>query len=312
MVVADGLGKTFGTGSRHPVDAVNGVSFELAAGEVLGVLGPNGAGKTTTVLMLTTLVRPTVGTATVAGHDVVADPAGARREFGAALQETGLDPLQTGRELLTRQCRLWGLSAVGARRRTESLLAQFGLDVVADRASRTYSGGLLRRLDVALALVHRPRVLFLDEPTAGLDPVSRRTVWEELRTLRSEGAAVLLTTQYLEEADALADRIVVIDHGAVVAGGTPEELKRSLGHDVLTVSLEGDQDLEAARLVLPQAHRGAARQLRLAVPDGSAAVPRVTAALLARGVCPMAVTVARPSLDDVFLTVTGRNFRPEG
>src|SRR2546423_5081138 len=221
------------------VEAVRGIALSVARGEVFGFLGPNGAGKTTTVRMLCTLLPPTAGTAHVAGIDVVADPAEVRRRIGVALQEIGLDPVQTGRELLELQCGLYGITGHRARTRTEELLELVGLTGAADRRTKTYSGGMKRRLDLASALVHSPTVLFLDEPTTGLDPASRLTVWEEVRRINADGTTVFLTTQYLEEADHLCDRLAIIDAGALVAEGTPERLKAGMGHDVGTLALDG-------------------------------------------------------------------------
>src|SRR3954452_9415774 len=211
----------------------------VASGEVFGFLGPNGAGKTTTVRMLCTLPPPTAGAATVAGLDVVGDAAAVRRRIGVALQEIGLDPVQTGRELLELQCGLYGITGRQGRERTEELLELVGLTDAADRRTKTYSGGMKRRLDLASALVHSPSVLFLDEPTTGLDPASRVTVWDEVRRINDSGTTVFLTTQYLEEADQLCDRLAIIDAGEIVAEGTPERLKAEMGHDVVTLELAG-------------------------------------------------------------------------
>src|SRR5437660_12280566 len=220
-IEARGLERTFKGG----VEAVCGIDLSVARGEVFGFLGPNGAGKTTTVRMLCTLLPPSAGSATVAGHDVVADAGEVRRRIGVALQEIGLDPVQTGRELLELQCGLYGISGRRSRRRAEELLELVGLTDAADRRTKTYSGGMKRRLDLASALVHSPDVLFLDEPTTGLDPASRLTIWDEVRRINSGGATVFLTTQYLEEADKLCHRLAIIDEGRIVAEGTPEQLK---------------------------------------------------------------------------------------
>jgi ABC-2 type transport system ATP-binding protein len=226
-VQAEGLIKTY-TGRSGTVEAVRGVDLDVAAGEVFGFLGPNGAGKSTTVRMLTTLLSITAGSAHVAGVDVARDPDAARRRIGVALQEAGLDPRQTGRELLVLQGRLFGLGRPDAVARAVELLALMELDDAADRRIKGYSGGMKRRLDLASALVHRPDVLFLDEPTTGLDPASRLTVWEEVRRINEQGTTVFLTTQYLEEADQLCDRLAIIDGGLIVREGTPEELKARL------------------------------------------------------------------------------------
>src|SRR3954451_8912630 len=220
-VQARGLVKHYGD-----VEAVRGVDLEIAAGEVFGFLGPNGAGKSTTVRMLTTLLSVTSGSAYVAGIDVTRDPDGARHKMGVALQEAGLDPRQTGRELLVLQARLFGMS--DAKARAAELLALVELEDAADRRIKTYSGGMKRRLDLASALVHEPEVLFLDEPTTGLDPASRLTVWDEMRRINARGTTVFLTTQYLEEADVLCDRLAIIDAGLIVREGTPKQLKADL------------------------------------------------------------------------------------
>jgi len=226
-VHASGLVKRY-EGRNVGVEAVRGVDLTVEAGEVFGFLGPNGAGKSTTVKMLTTLLSITSGSAQVAGVDVAGDPDEVRRRIGVALQEAGLDPRQTGRELLVLQARLFGLSPEDASSRTEELLALVELEDAADRRIKGYSGGMKRRLDLASALVHEPEVLFLDEPTTGLDPASRLTVWEEVRRINARGTTVFLTTQYLEEADRLCDRLAIIDDGRIVREGTPEELKADL------------------------------------------------------------------------------------
>src|SRR5919107_3594525 len=235
-VQADGLQRRF-----DGTDAVAELDLRVGRGEIYGFLGPNGAGKTTTVRMLTTLLRPTGGRATVAGHDVVQDPGAVRLRIGAALQEVSLDPKQTGAELLRLQGRLYGLRRSAVARRVEQLAALIDLGDALDRRVSTYSGGMRRRLDLAAALVHDPEVLFLAEPTTGLDPVSRARVWGEVRRLNEElGTTIFLTTQYLEEADALADRVGIIDRGRIVAEGTPTQLKRSVGSDVIVARVSGD------------------------------------------------------------------------
>ncbi|MGZ4431670.1 MAG: ATP-binding cassette domain-containing protein [Gaiellales bacterium] len=297
------LRKTFAGG----VEAVRGVSFEVAEGEAFGLLGPNGAGKTTTLRMLGTLLRPTSGAARVAGHDLVADPAGVRGAIGFALQETGLARFSTGREHLLIMARLYGLDRRAARIRADELLELFDLREAADRQVRTYSGGMRRRIDLACGLVHRPRLLFLDEPTTGVDPASRLALWEELRRLQAGGVALFLTTHYLEEADRLCDRLAIVDRGIVVAEGTPEQLKAEVGADVVTVAVAGD-DVEPARAALQPLGRlrpaeGSAVSLETA--DGPAAVVGVVERLRAAGIRPASVTTARPTLDDVFLRHTG-------
>jgi ABC-2 type transport system ATP-binding protein len=305
-VEVTGLKKTF----KGDVHAVDGVDLAIREGEVFGFLGPNGAGKTTTVRMLCTLLPITAGTARVAGVDVARDPATVRRKIGVALQEIGLDPLQTGRELLTLQCGLYGMSDPKARQRADELLDLVGLTDAADRRTKTYSGGMKRRLDLATALVHSPSVLFLDEPTTGLDPASRLTVWSEVRRINESGTTVMLTTQYLEEADQLCDRLAIIDHGRIVAEGTPEQLKSAMGHDVLTITLP-EADHAAAR----QAVEGLAGvqqvvaerdAVALYVDNGAESVSEVVRLLDRAGLQAKAISVARPTLDDVFLQATGR------
>ena len=233
-IVVEGLERAFGD-----VLAVQGVDLEVGEGKIYGFLGPNGAGKTTTVRMLTTLLLPTGGRATVAGHDVVKEARAVRASIGVALQEAALDPLMTGRELIRLQATLQGLPTEEGKRRADDLLERVDLVAAADRRVGTYSGGMQRRLDLAAALVHEPRVLFLDEPTTGLDPVSRKTIWEEVRALNDEGTTVFLTTQYLEEADQLADNVGIIDNGRIVAEGTPESLKAEVGHPYIQLTLGG-------------------------------------------------------------------------
>src|SRR6059058_2854821 len=229
------------------IQAVRDIDLTVSAGEVFGFLGPNGAGKTRTVRMLCTLLPPSAGSASVAGLDVVRDGAEVRRRIGVALQEIGLDPVQTGRELLELQCGLYGITGRRGRGRASELLELVGLTDAADRRTKTYSGGMKRRLDLASALVHSPQVLFLDEPTTGLDPASRLTVWEEVRRINAAGTTVFLTTQYLEEADQLCDRLAIIDAGEIVAEGSPADLKAQMGHDVVTVALTDPAQHDRAR-----------------------------------------------------------------
>ncbi|HEY5188675.1 MAG TPA: ATP-binding cassette domain-containing protein, partial [Solirubrobacteraceae bacterium] len=273
-------------------------------------LGPNGAGKTTTVRMLCTLLPPTAGSASVAGLDVVHDAAEIRRRIGVALQEIGLDPIQNGRELLELQCGLYGITGARARARTEELLSLVGLTDAADRRTKTYSGGMKRRLDLASALVHAPDVLFLDEPTTGLDPASRVTIWNEVRRINEAGATIFLTTQYLEEADQLCDRLAIIDGGEIVAEGTPEELKAAMGHDVVSVTLDGTEAaaLQSALDGLPGLERmvPSSDALALYVENGAAQIAEIVRRIDGEGLRVGAISVARPSLDDVFLQATGR------
>ncbi|HEV7461405.1 MAG TPA: ATP-binding cassette domain-containing protein [Solirubrobacteraceae bacterium] len=292
------------------IEAVRDIDLSVANGEVFGFLGPNGAGKTTTVRMLCTLLPPTSGSASVAGIDVVADPAAVRQRIGVALQEIGLDPVQTGRELLELQCGLYGITGADARARAQELLVLLGLTDAADRRTKTYSGGMKRRLDLASALVHSPEVLFLDEPTTGLDPASRLTVWEEVRRINGAGTTVFLTTQYLEEADRLCDRLAIIDAGEIVADGTPERLKAEMGHDVVTLALDGADPAatEAAVQGLPGLERIVAEpdQLALYVEDGAGSIAEIVRRLDRAGIRVGAIATSRPTLDDVFLQATGR------
>ena len=305
-VEARALTRTFKGG----IEAVQSIDLSVADGEVFGFLGPNGAGKTTTVRMLCTLLPLTSGDARVAGVDVVADGAEVRRRIGVALQEIGLDPMQTGRELLELQCGLYGIRGERAAARASELLALLGLTEAADRLTKTYSGGMKRRLDLASALVHSPPVLFLDEPTTGLDPASRLTVWEEVRRINSAGTTVFLTTQYLEEADQLCDRLAIIDAGRIVAEGTPERLKAEMGHDVVSLELDGSE-VEATKAAigdLPGLERVVAEHDRLAlyVEDGAGSIAEIVRRLDREGIRMGAISVSRPSLDDVFLEATGR------
>jgi len=311
-VEADSLRRAFKGG----IEAVRGIDLSIERGEVFGFLGPNGAGKTTTVRMLCTLLPPTAGSARVAGVDVVAEPAEVRRRIGVALQEIGLDPVQTGRELLELQCGLYSIKRADARARTGELLELVGLSDAADRRTKTYSGGMKRRLDLASALVHSPEVLFLDEPTTGLDPASRLTVWEEVRRINAAGTTVFLTTQYLEEADHLCGRLAIIDAGAIVAEGTPEALKAEMGHDVVTLALGGADvaATEAAVGELAGLERVVAEPdgLALYVTDGAGSIAEIVRRLDRASVRVGAISVSRPSLDDVFLQATGRRLEGAG
>jgi ABC-2 type transport system ATP-binding protein len=291
------------------VTAVDGVDLEIHEGEIYGFLGPNGAGKSTTVRMLCTLLEPTRGHAVVAGYDVAVDPGAVRLRIGVALQEASLDPKQTGAELLRLQGRLYGLSKSEARARADELGELIDLGDALQRPIATYSGGMKRRLDLAAALVHNPGLLFLDEPTTGLDPVSRARVWEEVARLnRDLGVTIFLTTQYLEEADALADRVGIIDAGRIVAEGSPTELKRSIGTDVIIVRVDGDASLarpavERVPGVLQVEVRG--HELVVSTSDGPATVSGVAVALSTCGTTVRDLTLRSPTLDDVFLELTG-------
>ena len=306
-----GLERVFKGGIR----AVDGVDLAVERGEVFGFLGPNGAGKSTMVRMLATLLQPTGGRASVAGHDLVADPAAVRRSIGVALQDAAIDPYMTGRELLHLQAVLHGFSRDLGRRRAVELLARVDLEGAADRRVGTYSGGMRRRLDLALALVHEPEVLFLDEPTTGLDPISRLTLWNEVRRLNGEGTTVFLTTQYLEEADQLAGRVAIIDGGRIVAEGTPAQLKAQVGDPTLTVTLgDGSQthDAEDALRTIGELLPGRPGVVALRLPEGAASLPPVIRALDEAGIAVAGIDLAEPSLDDVFVARTGRHLEVEG
>jgi ABC-2 type transport system ATP-binding protein len=292
------------------VVAVAGIDLEVAEGEIYAFLGPNGAGKTTTVRMLTTLLRPTGGRAVVAGFDVVHQAADVRRSIGVALQEAALDPLMTGRELMRLQSTLHGISRANAQPRIDALLERVGLMPVADRRVGTYSGGMQRRLDFAAALVHGPRVLFLDEPTTGLDPVSRRAIWEEVRKLNDEGTTVFLTTQYLEEADQLADRVGIIDDGRMAAEGTPAVLKAQVGRPRLEITLADGASPELAQEVLVRVGDPLPARdgiVMVALERGASEVAPVVRALDQAGLLVESLNLVQPSLDDVFVAKTGRH-----
>jgi ABC-2 type transport system ATP-binding protein len=308
-IEADGLIKTY----PGDVRALDGLGLAVPAGTIFGLLGPNGAGKSTTVRILTTLSRADSGSARVAGHDVVADPAAVRRAIGVVGQRSGVDREATGTENLRLQGQIHGLRGRALATRVTELLDQFGLAEAADRLVRTYSGGMQRRLDVAMALVHRPQVLFLDEPTTGLDPEVRAEMWREIdRLAREEGLTILLTTHYLEEADRLAAELAIVDRGRIVAGGSPERLKAELRGDSIHVELAFAANgavhaaldpLEAVRELVVD---GASVHAR--ADEGARAVPLVLGALEARGLDVASVTVSRPSLDDVYLRHAGRSF----
>src|SRR5262245_25006248 len=310
-IVVEDLRKHYGD-----VQALNGVSFKVAEGEVFGLLGPNGAGKTTTVKVLSTLTKPDSGRAEIVMQDVVKDPNGVRRTIGYVPQGSGVDRDATGRENLTLQGRIQRMSGAALKSRVNELLHLVGIEDAADRVVRGYSGGMKRRLDVALGLVHRPRVVYLDEPTTGLDPEARVSMWEELgRIAEQEALTILLTTHYLEEADHLANRLAIVSRGQVVVEGTPNELKQSLEGDSVTVELV-DGNTPAARAIIESLDgvrevRVEGRQLRSRVDHGARAIPQILSALDRSGIAVEAVDSHRPSLDDVYLHYTGRDFREE-
>jgi ABC-2 type transport system ATP-binding protein len=295
------------------VQALDGLSFAVPAGTVFGLLGPNGAGKSTTVKVLTTLAHPDGGEARVAGFDVLAEPARVRESIGVVSQVGGLDQEATGRENLRLQGQVFGMGGKALEIRIDELLAQFGLADAGNRLVREYSGGMRRRLDVAQALVHKPQVLFLDEPTTGLDPEVRAEMWEEIGRLAGEGLTVLLTTHYLEEADNLATQLAIVDKGRVVAEGSPDELKRGLRGDAIHVELDADADEATVREALGRVDGVSEvlvdeRRLHARAEDGARTVPAVLAALEGAALEVGSVTVARPSLDDVYLRFAGRTF----
>ena len=323
MIEARGLVRTFRTKGRgrgapaREVHAVRGVDVEVAAGEIVGFLGPNGAGKTTTLRMLTTLLEPTAGEATVAGHDLRTDPVGVRRNIGYVPQSGSTLPEARVGEELTDHAALYGIPAEVSRRRGQELFARLDLDGVWTRLVKTLSGGQRRRLDIALGVVHQPPLVFLDEPTTGLDPQSRANLWTHIEDLRTTGGStVFLTTHYLDEADALCDRILVIDHGTIVALGTPDELKQRVSGDAVHLRLSdpnrtADALAVAARLPGATEPTGEGEAVHVRVPDGGAALPGLLRELDADGIALASVEVRRPTLDDVFLSVTGRSLRDE-
>jgi len=311
-IEVEGLVREFKNGPR----AVDGIDLQVAQGEIYGFLGPNGAGKSTTVLMLTTLLPPTAGTARVAGYDVVTEGPQVRASIGAALQEAALDPLLSGREHMRLQTALHGLGKAEREERGGELLERVGLSHAADRKVGGYSGGMKRRLDLALALAHRPRILFLDEPTTGLDIQSRTALWDEVARLASEdGVTVFLTTQYLEEADALANRVGIIDHGQIVAEGTPGELKAEIGRPTVEAVPREDGDRERMATVLSRFGERAncsPRAVAVLLQGGESQLAEVVRALDAENIAIEHLQLHAPSLDDVFLAKTGRSLEGAG
>jgi ABC-2 type transport system ATP-binding protein len=316
MIETRGLRKSFTSRQgreKKTVEAVRGVDLAVAEGEIFGFLGPNGAGKTTTLRMLATLIQPDGGEATIAGVDLLKDPALVRRKIGYVAQSGSTWDDSTAREELILQARLYGISRSVAAERAARVLTAFQLSEYADRKCKTYSGGQRRRVDIALGIIHEPKVVFLDEPTSGLDPQSRAHMWDEIRRLRDEGMTVFITTHYLDEADALCDRISIMDNGEIVASGTPAELKREISGDVVRVGLPSAAVTTAAELLdtAPYVNKLETQDdnLRLYVEDGATAIPLILRALDAGGVPLGSIELTRPSLDDVFLTKTGRSLR---
>ena len=309
-VLAEGLGRSFGD-----LVAVRDVDLEVAPGEVYGFLGPNGAGKSTTVRMLTTLLKPTSGRATVAGHDVVAAADAVRASIGVALQDAAIDPIMTGTELVRLQATLHGIPRQLAAERGAELIERVGLSAAADRRVGTYSGGMRRRLDLAMSLIHEPKVLFLDEPTTGLDPTSRQSLWEEVRRLNGElGTTVFLTTQYLEEADQLADRIGIIDGGVIVREGKPDTLKAAVGDPTLRMDISPDERERAREVLAGFGSPRPAREGRMAIglEGGASRLADVVRAFDEASITVLRMELDEPSLDDVFAEATGRRLEGAG
>ncbi|MEU3453873.1 ATP-binding cassette domain-containing protein [Micromonospora sp. NPDC006766] len=317
MIETRGLRKSFRSRAGREtktVDAVRGVNLDVAEGEIFGFLGPNGAGKTTTLRMLATLIEPDGGHATIAGADLRKNPAEVRRRIGYVAQGGSTWDESTAREELVLHARLYGIGKAEAQRRAARALDAFQLTEYADRKCKTYSGGQRRRVEIALGIIHEPKIVFLDEPTTGLDPQSRAHMWDEIRRLRAEGMTVFITTHYLDEADALCDRIAIMDHGELVAEGTPAELKREISGEVVQVGLDAANTPRAAELLDTEAYVNKLETveqggLRLFVDDGATAIPQVLRRLDGAGLHLRSIELHRPSLDDVFLTKTGRSLR---
>ncbi len=320
VVMTEDLKKSFPS-RKGVVKAVDGVDLSVMPGEIFGFLGPNGAGKTTTLRMLTTLIPPDSGRALVAGFDVLVEPDKVRRNIGYVGQNGGSDLPATGRENLVLQGRLYGMTAADSRARADELIELLDITEFADRVAYTYSGGQRRRLDVAVGLMNRPRVLFLDEPTTGLDPQNRANLWSQINKLRAEGATIFLTTHYLDEADVLCDRLAIMDQGKIIDEGTPEALKKEVAHDCITISVERHEEYAAALLdrlehedfvlevVAEDGH------IRLCVGDLATGLPKLMRVLDGQGVAMETVKVVEATLDDVFLQKTGyslRDLTPEG
>ncbi|MFC3504327.1 ATP-binding cassette domain-containing protein [Micromonospora krabiensis] len=317
MIETRGLRKSFRSRAGREtktVDAVRGVNLQVAEGEIFGFLGPNGAGKTTTLRMLATLIEPDGGDATIAGADLRKAPGEVRRRIGYVAQGGSTWDESSAREELVLQARLYGIGKAEAHRRATRALDAFQLTEYADRKCKTYSGGQRRRVEIALGIIHEPKIVFLDEPTTGLDPQSRAHMWDEIRRLRADGMTVFITTHYLDEADALCDRIAIMDHGEVVAEGTPIELKREISGDVVLVGLDLATTPQAAKALdgepyvneLETSEEGG---LRLYVDEGATTIPQILRRLDQAGIALHSIELHRPSLDDVFLTKTGRSLR---
>ena len=304
MIHTRDLSKTF-KARAGDVEAVRGVDIDVEAGEIFGFLGPNGAGKTTTLRMLTTLLTPTGGKATVAGADLLREPKRVRERIGYVAQGGSSDPQETGWRELIIQGRLYGMPKSESEARARDLLSVLELENAADRKIETYSGGMKRRLDIGLGIIHKPQLLFLDEPTTGLDPQARARIWDEVRKLRAEGMTIFLTTHYLEEADALCDKLAIIDHGRIVAEGTPDALKREVAGDLVTLGIGAAADtvlgLLREQAFVREATSGDDGTVRLYVDDGDTAVPQLLRLLDGAGLAPQTIAMSRPSLDDVFL-----------
>ena len=304
-IQADAIVRRFGE-----VDAIKGINLSVKSGEIYGFLGPNGAGKSTAVRILTTLLLPSSGSVVIQGIDAIKEPQRVKLVIGAALQELSLDPKQTGRELLTLQGRLYGLSRKDIKRRIDELIPLIDIGDALDRLTVTYSGGMKRRLDLAASMIHEPEVLFLDEPTTGLDPASRQKIWDQVRSInRDSGVTVFLTTQYLEEADVLAERISIIDEGVIVVEGTPEQLKHSVGADIIVVHIKAEDAAKAQSVAAAiegvENVENYTDEIAISVSDGSTMIGKVALALNAAGVGMDQILLRTPTLDDVFLKYTG-------
>ncbi|MCD5322442.1 MULTISPECIES: ATP-binding cassette domain-containing protein [Pontibacillus] len=314
-IYVEHLSKTFKKGN---VKAVKDVSFSVEEGEFFAFLGPNGAGKSTTVQIVTTLISPSAGKVYVAEQDVLTNPKGVREHIGVALQETGIDPSLTGREMLELQCRIFGFTKQESKSRTDELLEVVQLVEAADRICGNYSGGMRRRLDLALTLVNKPKILFLDEPTTGLDPSNRKSIWDYLERLnKEEGTTIFLTTQYLEEADTLADRISIIDDGEIVATGTPQELKAQIGNDIIAMTFAGDNEANEAEKAIKHHMPDAdlvrrAAELNMYVQDGTKRLMEVVRVLDQEEITVQSINVNSPTLDDIFLKITAEGEKKRG